>query len=218
MKISTLLSLLFVAIISGNCVFAQPGIINTIAGNGIPIDTGDGGHATAAAINSPMGVAIDSSGNVYIAEYSHCIRKINSSGIISTIAGNYTPGYTGDGGAATAAQLFAPYGVAIDRSGNVYIADKGNNVIRKVNTSGIISTIAGNGIAGYSGDGGAATAAELNTPTGVAVDRSGNVYIADYYNSRIRKVNSSGVISTFAGNGIGGYSGDGAPTRSESVV
>jgi len=193
------------------------GIITTIAGNNTAGYSGDGGAATAAELNAPHGVAVDASGNVYIADESNQrIRKVNTSGIISTIAGNGTGAYSGDGGAATAAQIYNPYGVAVDASGNVYIADESNHRIRKVNTSGIISTIAGNGTGAYSGDGGAATAAELHFPNGVVVDASGNLYIADTYNYRIRKVNTAGIITTIAGNGIGAYSGDGgAATAAE---
>ncbi|NCX95569.1 MAG: hypothetical protein EBX41_04010, partial [Chitinophagia bacterium] len=199
-------------------------IITTIAGNGSGGYSGDGGAATAASLNEPKGVAVDASANVYIADcFNNRIRKVNTSGIISTIAGNGSAGYSGDGGAATAASLSLPKGVAVDASGNVYFPDQNNNRIRKVNTSGVISTIAGNGSLGYSGDGGAATAASLSGPYGVAVDASGNVYIADCFNNRIRKVNTSGVISTIAGNGYhdstgrGGYGGDGGAATAASL-
>ena len=186
------------------------GIITTIAGNGIPGSAGDGGAATNANLYYPSDVAVDSSGNIYIADTSNQrIRKVNTSGIITTIAGTGVYGFSGDGGAATSAQLRSLYGVAVDSSGNVYIADTYNYRIRKVNTSGIITTIAGNGISGFSGDGGAAVNAYLYNPLGVAVDSSGNVYIADTNNSRIRKVNTSGIITTIAGNGISGSAGDG---------
>ncbi|MEO6884070.1 MAG: T9SS type A sorting domain-containing protein [Bacteroidia bacterium] len=193
--------------------FANKGnaqIINTIAGNGIQGFSGDGFAATSAEFNSPYGIAVDASGNVFIVDqFNNRIRKINTSGIISTIAGNGTAGYSGDGGVATAAQLSYPQEVAVDVAGNVYIADTQNNCIRKINSSGIISTIAGNGIQGYSGDGGAATAAELNYPNGVAVDATGNVFISDGNNYRVRKINTSGTITTIAGNGTSGYGGDG---------
>jgi hypothetical protein len=193
------------------------GIISTLAGNGTPGFSGDGGAATAAELYGPSGVATDRAGNIYIDDYSNnCIRKINTSGIISTFAGNGTPGFSGDGGSATAAELSYPIGVATDGAGNVYIADYNNQRIRKVNTSGIISTFAGNGTGGFSGNGGSATAAELNGPSGIAIDRAGNVYIADYYNYRIRNVNTSGIISTFAGDSLHGFSGDGgAATTAE---
>ncbi len=209
------------------------GSISTVAGNyafgrGY---SGDGGAATAAEINFPYGVALDASGNLYIADaVNNLIRKVNTSGIISTVAGNdaLVFGYGGDGGAATAAELDDPYGVGLDGSGNLYIADAGNNVIRKVDSSGTISTVAGNYAysfpdGGYSGDGGAATAAELSGPTGVIFDGFGNLYIADESNYVIRKVNTSGTISTVAGNGYdagtghGDYSGDGGAATSAEL-
>lgn len=194
------------------------GIISTIAGTGTAGFSGDGGAASSAQLNLPVGVAVDSSGNVYIADYNNQrIRKITTSGIISTYAGNGIIGFSGDGAAASSAELDMPYGVAVDITGNVYVADENNNRIRIINTSGTISTFAGNGTQGYSGDGAAATAAELNNPGGVAVDRSGNVYIADDNNERIRKVNTSGIILTFAGNGIAGFYGDGGPAVSAEL-
>jgi trimeric autotransporter adhesin len=187
--------------------------INTVAGNGTEGYSGDGGAAISAELHLPLGVAVDSAGNIYIADYgNNRIREGTlSTGIISTVAGNGTAGYSGDGGAATSAELYDAPGVAVDGAGNIYIADYDNNRIRKVTVStGIISTVAGNGTAGYSGDGGAAINAELDNPSGVAVDGAGNIYIADYYNHRIRKVTlSTGIISTVAGNGTAGYSGDG---------
>lgn len=191
------------------------GIISTIAGCGPGEYTGDGGPATAAELNYPFGMCLDASGNMYIADWGNsCVRLVNTSGIISTYAGSAGgAGYGGDGGPATAARLFAPAGVALDRAGNLYIADYQNNRVRMVNTAGIISTFAGNGYGapyngGYSGDGGPATSAELSTVVGVTSDGSGNVYISEL-GERIRKVNSSGVISTIAGNGAAGFSGDG---------
>ena len=188
------------------------GIISTIAGTGIGGYNGDGILATNAQIHFPSGLVIDGKGDLYFADYdNNRIRKV-SGGIITNIAGNGTRGYTGDSGPATSAELYLPTGVAVDGSGNVYIADFENSVIRKVNYStGIITTIAGNHIVGYSGDGGAATNAELSNAMGVAVDFSGtNVYIGDNYNNVVRKV-SGGIITTFAGfyPGSSGYSGDG---------
>ena len=194
------------------------GIISTVAGNGTQGFSGDGGAATSAQLNSPSGVTVDAAGNIYIADqFNNRIRKVNSSGVISTVAGNGTQGFSGDGGAATSAQLYSSGGVAVDAAGNIYIADNGNNVIRKVNTNGIISTIAGNGTQGFSGDGGAATSANLSYPTGLEVDASGNIYIAEGSTNRIRKVNSSGIISTIAGNGIIGFSGDGGVATSANL-
>ena len=138
-------------------------------------------------------------------------------GDINTIAGNGTAGFSGDGGPATSAQLNLPLGVVEDSAGNTYIADSGNNRIRKIDSAGVITTIAGNGTAGYSGDGGPATSAMLNFPYRVAVDSAGNVYIADTFNHSIRKVNTSGIITTVAGSGTRGYSGDAGPATSASL-
>jgi pimeloyl-ACP methyl ester carboxylesterase len=202
--------------------FALPaGIIKTVAGDGIVGYSGDGGAATSAELKWPYGVAVDNAGNIYIVDLgNNRIRKVTvSTGTISTVAGDGTAGYSGDGGAATSAEINTPYGVVVDSAGNIYIADYGNQRIRKVTVStGIISTVAGNGIVGYSGDGGAATSAELDSPTGVALDRAGNIYIADLGNYRIRKVTvSTGKISTVAGDGIQGYSGDGGPATSAEL-
>jgi hypothetical protein len=187
-------------------------IIDTVAGNGSWGYSGDGGPATEAMLSYPRGVAVDASGNIYIADlYNHRIRKVDTSGIITTVAGNGDEGYSGDGGPATEAMLDFPFGVAVDASGNIYIGDTHNYRIRKVDTSGIITTVAGNGAWGYSGDGGPATEAMLDFPCDVAVDASGNLYIGDVYNQRIRKVDTSGIINTVAGNGSWGYSGDGGP-------
>jgi sugar lactone lactonase YvrE len=189
------------------------GIFNTVAGTGITNYYGDGGLATSADLAYPEGVAVDASGDLYIADtYNFVVRKVSAfTGVITTVAGNHTEGFSGDGGLATNAMLSYPDGIAVDTSGNLYIADSVNNRIRKVTAStGIITTVAGNGTAGYSGDGGQATSAMLDEPQGVAVDTSGNLYIVDTLNYRIRKVAAStGVISTVAGDGIEGYSGDG---------
>ncbi len=195
------------------------GIISTFAGCGIAGFSGDGGPATAAKLHLPIGTAVDALGNVYIVDNYNCrIRKVNPAGIISTIAGNGTATFGGDGGPATAAFLNWPDAIACDFTGNVFIADAGNNRIRKVNATGIISTVAGNGIAGFSGDGSVATSAEINTPLGVAFDRIGNLYIADNNNHRVRKVNTVGIISTVAGSGSGTYSGDGGPATAAGIV
>ena len=180
------------------------GTIATVAGNGAPGYTGDGGAATAATLNSPEGIAVDAAGDLYIADTDNdAVREvIAATGNIATIAGDGTgvPGFSGDGALAIHAKLNAPYGVALDYAGNLYIADSGNNRVRLVNTSGNISTYAGNGTPAYLGDGGAATSAELYSPLGVACDPAGNVYIADARNYVVRKVNAvSGVITTIAG-------------------
>jgi sugar lactone lactonase YvrE len=191
------------------------GTITTVAGGGKgPL--GDGGPATSATLGSPVGVAVDSAGNLYIADsWSNRIRKV-SAGTITTVAGNGIGGFSGDGGPATSASLDGPYGAAVDAAGNVYIADWQNNRIRKV-SGGTITTVAGNGNQGFSGDGGPATSASLNQPQGVAVDSVGNLYIADSGNERIRKV-SGGTITTVAGSGSYGFSGDGGPATSASLA
>jgi sugar lactone lactonase YvrE len=186
------------------------GIITTVAGNGGAGYSGDGGAATNASLYYPRGVAVDASGNVYIADYyNNGIRKVGTNGIITTVAGNGTAGYSGDGGAATNASLHYPFGVAVDAAGSVYIADAANQRIRKVGGGGIITTVAGKGTVGFSGDGGAATNASLYYPSGMALDAAGNLYIADYYNNRIRRVDTNGIITTVAGNGSASYAGDG---------
>ncbi len=196
------------------------GIITTVAGNGTCGYSGDGGAATSAEI-IPVGVVFDSSGNFYIVDMDdNRVRKVTvSTGIITTVAGNGTGGFSGDGGAATSAELDSPAAVALDSSGNIYISDLANERIRKVMAStGVITTVAGNGTAGYSGDGGAATSAEMYLPRGVAVDGSGNIYVADNFNQRIRKVTvSTGIISTVAGDGTAGYNGDGIPATSAEL-
>jgi hypothetical protein len=192
--------------------------INTFAGKaGTGSYKGDGGLATAGALNKPASVAVDKQGNVFIADfYNNVVRKVSPAGIITTIAGNNTEGYCGDGGPATAAKLHGPWGVAADEAGNVYFTDKENHAVRKVNTSGIITTIAGKGKPGYWGDNGPATAALLNHPLGLAVDNAGNIYVADNSNTAVRKINAAGTISTFAGNHKAGYSGDGGPATAAS--
>jgi len=184
--------------------------------------SGDGGAATSATLYGPTGLALDGAGNLYIADTdNNVIRKVNTSGIISTIVGNGTQGYSGDNGPATSATLTWPIGIALDTSGNLYIADEGNNVIRKVTFSngvGTITTVAGNGTQGYDGDDGLATSAELSGPAGVAVDTAGNLYIADTNNNAIREVTAaSGIISTLAGDGTAGYLGDGGLATSAEL-
>jgi uncharacterized protein (TIGR03437 family) len=216
----------FVVIIALSFVCrAQVGVITTVAGGGpIGVSSGDGGPATSAGIGGPTGVALDAAGNLYIADSIHnLIRKVNSSGIISTYAGGGEPTGVGDGGPATFANLFligtqAHSGLAIDSAGNLYIADSGHSRVRKVDAGGIISTVAGNGTTGFSGDGGAATSAQLNTPSGVALDSAGNLYICDQGNGRIRKVTTAGTISTVAGKGNGFTLGDGGPATSGELA
>ena len=204
------------------------GKIYCIAGNGYSTGgggySGDGGPAIGAEMHFPEGVTLDPSGNIYICDCENCrVRKVNVNGIISTIAGNGFNEYSGDGGPATAAELYFPTGICMDNSGNIFISCNGNNRIRKINTNGIISTYAGNGYGapnagGYSGDGGPATAAEISLPNGLTVDNSGNLYIADAGNARVRIINTNGIISTVAGDGTTAlYSGDGVPATSTGL-
>lgn len=188
------------------------GNITTFIGNGTAGYSGDGGPASAALISRPHGILFDPAGNMIFSDRgNHRIRKVTPAGIIQTIAGNGTLGYSGDGGPATAATMYEPGGLALDAAGNLYIAEVGNTVVRRVTTNGIITTIAGTGVNGYNGDGIPATTAQLNAPRSVVVDASGNVYIADTQNFRVRKVDTSGTITTIAGNGLQGFTGDGGP-------
>jgi len=192
------------------------GIITTIAGNGNGGFSGDGGQATDAGIDGPWSITLDPAGNLYIADYwNGRVRKVNSAGIISTIAGGGSS--YGEGGQATDADISSPYGLAFDVMGNLYVADQGSGSIRKINTTGIITTAAGGGISGL-GDGGVATAAELHGPIGVAFDPVGNLYIGDQANQRIRMINTLGIITTIAGNGTAGFSGDGGLATNAEIV
>jgi sugar lactone lactonase YvrE len=195
-----------------------PNLITTVAGDGIEGYSGDGGPATDAELYSPQGVAVDASGKLFIADTdNYRIRRVRTNGIITTVAGDGIEGYSGDGGLSISAKLSYPSGVAVDASGNLFIADTDNNRIRKVGTNGIITTVAGNGTYGYSGDGGPAASAELSYLSGVAVDAPGNLFIADTENQRIRKVGTNGIITTVAGNGRVGYSGDGGPATNAEL-
>jgi len=197
------------------------GIITTVAGSSKCCNSADGGQAVDTWLPSASGITVDRQGNLYIWEGgSSKIRKVSPNGIITTVAGNGSFGYTGDGGPALNAGFSSSgsvTGLAVDAAGNLYISDGGNHVVRKVNTAGIISTVAGNGSPGFAGDGGPATSAQLYYPAGIALDSAGNLYIADASNNRVRKVNPAGVISTLGGNGNVRYSGDGVPATTTAV-
>jgi uncharacterized repeat protein (TIGR03803 family) len=194
------------------------GVITTVAGDGTNGYSGDGGAATNAGLSKPCGVAVDGWGNLFIADtYNFRVREVGTNGIITTVAGSGTNGYFGDDGPATNANLDYPRSVAVDAFGNLFIADSGNNCIREVDTNGFITTLAGNGMSGYFGDGGPASDAELNNPTAVSVDAAGNVFVTDSGNNRIREVDTNGIITTVAGNGMSGYSGDGGPASNAEL-
>jgi len=213
---------------AGNVYFSEPtsdiirkidanGVISIFAGTQAKSGyAGDGGLATAALLNAPYGVTIDSNGNLLIGdEGNSVIRRVDQKGMITTVAGTAGKvGYTGDGGLAINAELHTPYSAISDRSGNIYVGDYANNVIRKVDLSGNITTFAGTGVAGYSGDGGPANKATLAGPYGFWFDTAGNMYFAEYTNSVIRMIDTSGNIHTFAGTGQLGSGGDGGPATS----
>jgi sugar lactone lactonase YvrE len=189
------------------------GTISTFAGTGAAGFSGDGGQATAAQLRNPQAVTVDGAGAVYIADTgNHRVRRVALDGVITTVAGSGTAGFSGDGGQAILARLSEPSALAIDGSANLFVLEK--NRVRKVAPGGVITTIAGTGTAGFAGDGGPATAAQLNGPEDLAVDAAGNLYIADYLNNRVRKVIPEGVISTIAGAGDKGFAGDGGQAAS----
>src|SRR6185312_1633528 len=198
--------------VNGQCVYTVAGGGNCSKCSGLP--------GTGINVSNAYGAAIDDSGNVYFSDAYPFVYKMNKSGIVNIIAGTGFFGFSGDGGAATAAKMNDPQGIAVDDSGNVFIADLGNNRVREVRAkTGIISTIAGNGTAGYGGDNGLATAAKLKNPASVAVDDSGNVYIADAGNNRIRKVYAKNhKIITLTGNGTAGFGGDGTNATANGVI
>lgn len=188
-----------------------------IAGTGTQGYAGDNGPATASQLNSPQALAIASNGTLYIADTGNdAIRAIDSTGTITTIAGMGKPGYSGDNGPATSAQLDAPNALAIDATGALLVADSANHRIRRIDTTGTITTVAGSGIQGYSGDNGPATAAQLDTPSGLAAAGS-TIYISDTHNHRIRAISASGTITTVAGTGQPGYSGDNGPATAAQL-
>jgi sugar lactone lactonase YvrE len=199
---------------------APGGEVTTMVGTGQAAYSGDGGPAGAATLHWPHGVAVDPTGaSLYIADAAnHRVRRVDlASGIITTVAGGATAGVGGDGGPATAAQLEDPKAVAAAPSGDLYIADSGNERIRRVDRAGVITTVAGTGVTGYSGDGGPATAAQFDGPRSLALDGAGNLYVADDNNHRIRRIDPAGVITTVAGTGVGAFAGDGGPARSAQI-
>src|ERR1035441_5907834 len=194
---------------------AAGGTISTIAGSGATADSGDGGPALSAALFWPAGLALDTSGGLYVSTGSR-VRKVSSDGTIGAFAGGTFPGYAGDGQRATSALLREPHGLAVDGAGNVYIADSGNFRIRRVDQTGKIATFAGTGQFGYSGDGGPATAARIGYVDALALDLSGNLYFSDPYNHCVRRISPSGTIQTVAG-GTFGSGGDGGPPTSAQL-
>ncbi|MBS1525535.1 MAG: T9SS type A sorting domain-containing protein [Bacteroidetes bacterium] len=208
-------------------ITVSTGIITSVAGSGPTAFfggySGDGGPATDAQLSGPVGLSVDRSGNIYIGDYANnVVRRVDAAtGTITTFAGKQTTsmytggfvGYSGDGGPATNAVLSGPIQVFCDSIGNVFICDQYNNAVRKVDiVTNIITTVVGNGIAGYSGDGGLPTHAELNQPAGMYIDKQGNMFIAEWMNGTIRKISATtNTITTVAGNGTQGYSGDGGP-------
>jgi sugar lactone lactonase YvrE len=207
--------------------FSVAGVLTTIAGNGAQGFAGDGGQAAAAELDSPAGLAMDGAGNLYIADsHNHRVRKVaNATGVITTIAGTGAAGFSGDGGSATTARLDLPTALAVDAAGNVYVADTDNHRVRRIAAgTGVIATIAGNGVEGFAGDSGAAVAASIDSPNGLAMDAAGDLFIADTHNGRVREVSAAtGVISTIAGSGaVGGnvqtFGGDGAAATAAGLA
>jgi len=188
------------------------GIISTFAGTDSAGYSGDGGLATAARFNGIFGMAFDTAGNLFVADYgNHVIRKINTNGIVSTFAGNGTAGYAGDAGQAIVAELKFPRDLKFDRTGNLYVCDGGNFAVRRISTTQVITTFAGTGISGHTGDGGQASAAQLGLPYRTGFDRHGNLFIVDGHNNCIRMVDTTGVITTVVGSDSAGFSGNGGP-------
>jgi hypothetical protein len=188
--------------------------VTTVAGGYV----GDARVATTAALYEPQYAATDSAGDIYVADYlDHRIRKVSTTGTISTVVGTGIAAFGGDGGPATSARINLPAGVVVDTHSNLIFCDSGNNRIRKVSAAGIVTTIAGTGVAGFSGDGGLATTAKIHEPYGLSIDSAGNLFFSDRKNQRIRKIDTLGIIHTVAGNGKAAFSGDDRPATSASV-
>ena len=200
----------------------QPGIITTIAGTGEAGYSGDSGPAIAATMREPFMCAFDPAGNMFVCEArNHCVRRIDGqTGAITTVAGTGEPGYSGDGGPAAQAQLYEPYALTVDGNGDIYIVDRLNAAVRKVDgATGIMTTVAGTGEPGYSGDGGPGVNAQMREPNDVFLDGRGSLLIADIQDQRIRRLNlSTGIIETFAGNGEKTRGGDGLPAAQASIL
>jgi uncharacterized protein (TIGR03437 family) len=211
--------IVFGLLLSAGAITAQQYNISTVAGIGTAQGyLGDGGPATSAVLDFPFKVALDSKGNYYIVDfYTFVVRQV-SGGTINTFAGTGVPGFQGDSGPAIQAQLSYIHGVAADPGGNVYMSDTTNGRVRFVNPSGDIYTFAGTGTPGYSGDGGKAINAQINSPAGIVSDAAGNIYFSDYGNATVRKVDTKGIITTFAGTGVWGYSGDGGPASKAALA
>lgn len=211
---------LLLSVVSLPASFSQ-GTITTIAGNGVTQYIGDGWPATSYSLAQPAGLCMDKSGDIYEADYAESrIRRLDTHDTLFTYAGVGAPGYTGDGGPASVATFANPTGVAMDTAGNLYITEEYNHIVRKITrATGIVSTICGTGTAGYAGDGGPAITAQLNQPAGLCLDRTGNIYIADKNNNRIRKIDAlTGTIISYAGIGSAGYSGDGGPANTTKLA
>jgi streptogramin lyase len=214
-RIVILLSTLLVSVVSSRLLSlaAEQTSISTVAGTGQRGYSGDGGPASQAQVNNPYGVAIGPGGALYVCDTdNHVVRKVSADGTIATVAGNGKRGYSGDSGKATEASLNEPYEVRLDRQGNLYVVERMNHVVRFVDArTGLIRTVAGNGKAGFSGDGGLAVSASLHEPHSIQLDGKGILYICDIRNHRIRRVNlKSGIITTFAGTGERSPTRDGA--------
>jgi sugar lactone lactonase YvrE len=192
--------------------------ISTVAGTGEEGAGGDGGRAIDARFNEPRTAVLDGAGNLYVTDtYNHSVRRVDRSGVITTVAGSGQEGFSGDGGPATTARMKTPHSVVVDGAGMLLIADSANSRIRRVDTAGVITTIAGRDGDGYSGDGGPAGEAMLNRPKGVALGPDGSLYIADSLNHRVRRIDAAGVIATVAGTGTPGFSGDGGPATAAQL-